>query len=217
MISPAGPVPDIRLHTSAEFIHCALEQEFMLSVLEELDSPAAKPIFRPGIEDKPMQRIVGMLMDELEAKRPLGRLYVDCLAHALATRYVLLDGGETRDSRSRLTGLLPRKLNRVHERIEANLDADLSLENLAQESGYSRAHFLRMFRTATGLTPHQYVLDLRLKGAQDRLRQAGSSIIDVAMACGFSSQSHMTSLFRQHLETTPGEFRRNALAPKRAC
>jgi AraC family transcriptional regulator len=113
-------------------------------------------------------------------------------------------------SEPRLAGLVPRILSRVREKIEANLDADLSLDNLAEESGYSRAHFLRMFRAATGLTPHQYVLDLRLRRAQDRLRQAGSSIVDVAVSCGFSSQSHMTSVFRQRLEMTPGEFRRNA-------
>jgi AraC family transcriptional regulator len=113
-------------------------------------------------------------------------------------------------SEPRVAVLVPRILNRVREKIEANLDADLSLDSLAEESGYSRAHFLRMFRAATGLTPHQYVLDLRLRRAQDRLRQAGSSIIDVAVSCGFSSQAHMTSVFRQRLEMTPGEFRRNA-------
>jgi len=209
MITPAGPVPDIRLHTSSEFIHCALDDNFTRRVMEELDQATVGPIFRVGIQDKSIQRILVMLMEELEAERPSGRLYVDSLAHALATRYVLLDCAFMGRSEPRVAGLVPRILSRVREKIEANLDADLSLDNLAEESGYSRAHFLRMFRAATGLTPHQYVLDLRLRRAQDRLRQAGSSIVDVAVSCGFSSQSHMTSVFRQRLEMTPGEFRRN--------
>ena len=150
MISPAGPLPDIRLHTPADFIHCALDEEFTRGVREELDRPAATPIFRAGIEDKAIQRILGLLSDELEGERPFGRLYVDSLAHALATRYVQFDGVATVGLRSRPHGLLPRKLSRVREKIEANLDTDLSLESLAQESGYSRGHFLRMFRTATG-------------------------------------------------------------------
>ncbi len=150
-----------------------------------------------------------MLTDELEAEQPLGRLYVDSLAHALAARYLLLDVGRGVRSKSRMTGFVPRILNRVRAKIEANLDADLSLVSLAEESGYSRAHFLRMFRGATGVTPHQYVLDLRLRQAQQRLREAKSSIVDVALSCGFSSQSHMTTVFRRHLEMTPGEFRRN--------
>jgi len=54
------------------------------------------------------------------------------------------------------------------------------------------------------------VMDLRLARAQERLSQAGSSIVDVAVSCGFASQSHMTSVFRRRLEMTPGAFRRNS-------
>ena len=97
---------------------------------------------------------------------------------------------------------------RVREKIEANLEADLSLESLAEESGYSRAHFLRMFRAATGLTPHQYVIEVRLARAQERLRQAGSSIVDVAASCGFASQAHMTSVFRARLGVTPARLKK---------
>ena len=211
MITPAGPAPDLRLHTSAELIHCALEEGLIRSVLDELDHAAVRPVFRVGTQDQAMQRILGLLLEELEAERPLGRLYVDSLAHALAMRYLLLDVGAKGRSESRVTGLVPRVLNRVRGKIEANLDADLSLESLAEESGYSRAHFLRMFRAATGLTPHQYVLNLRLRRAQERLRQPGSSIIDVVVSCGFASQSHMTSLFRQHLGMTPAQYRREPI------
>lgn len=208
MITPSGPVPDLRLQTSAELVHCALEDEFIRSVVNELDYAVVRPTFRAGIQDQAMERILGLLLEELEAERPLGRLYVDSLAHALAMRYVRLEVGTRGQSESRVAGLVPRLLNRVRAKMEANLDSDLSLESLAEESGYSRAHFLRMFRMATGLTPHQYVLALRLRRAQERLRQANSNIIDVALSCGFSSQSHMTSLFRQHLGMTPAQFRR---------
>jgi AraC family transcriptional regulator len=209
-ITPAGPVPDLRLHTSSEFLHCALEEEFTKSVLAELDRPpAVKPIFRPGIQDKSIQHILVLLNEELETEKPLGCLYVDFLAHALATRYLMLDCSAS-PANPRVSALPPRLLKRVREKIEANLDTDLSLESLAEESGYSRAHFLRMFRAATGVTPHQYVLELRVHRAKQCLSQKGSSLIDVALACGFSSQSHMTSVFRQHVGVTPAEFRRSA-------
>jgi AraC family transcriptional regulator len=210
MITPAGPVPDLRLHAPSEFIHCGLEESFTREVVEDLGRAMPQPLFRSGIQEKSIQRILGLLIEELEASRPLGRLYVDSLAHALVTRYVSFEHVQGGPKEPRGPGLVPRILSRVREKIEANLDADLSLETLAEETGYSRAHFLRMFRTSTGVTPHQYVMDLRLRRAQDQLRQRGSSIIDVAVSCGFSSQSHMTSLFRQRLEMTPGEFRRNA-------
>jgi len=210
MITPAGPVPDMHLHQASEFVHCALEESFTRDVMHDLDRAVPPREFRAAIQEKPIQRILGLLVEELESKRPLGRLYVDSLAQALVTRYVLLEHTLGCRKMPKAAGLPPRILNRVREKIEANLDADLSLLSLAEESGYSRAHFLRLFRDATGLTPHQYVLSLRLKRAQDQLKQKGSSIIDVAASCGFSSQSHMTSLFRQRLEMTPGEFRRSA-------
>jgi AraC family transcriptional regulator len=211
MTTPAGAVPDIRLHSHSEFIHCALDEDFTRDVAEELDRPHGhRPMFRPGIQDKIIRRILGLLIEELVTDGPLGRLFVDSLAHALATRYLLLECGANPRSESCVSGLPPRILRRVREKIESNLDADLSLDTLAAESGYSRAHFLRMFRAATGLTPHQYVLDLRISRAKDCLKQKNSSIIDVAVSCGFSSQSHMTTVFRQRLEMTPAEFRRSA-------
>ncbi len=211
MITPCGPAPDIRLHTPSELVHCAIEDEFTRGVMDELDGKHAPcPVFRANVQDKSIQRMLAMLIEELETERPLGRLYVDSLAHALATRYLLLDCEPAVRPETRASGLLPRLVSRVREKIEANLDTDLSLDNLAQETGYSRAHFLRMFRVATGLTPHQYVVGLRLSRAQEFLKQKGTSIVDVAASCGFASQSHMTSVFRQRLEMTPGEFRRNA-------
>lgn len=210
MITPAGPVPDMHLQEQCEFVHCALEDSFTQEIVHDLGYAATPRAFRAGIREKSIQSILGLLIEELESERPTGRLYVDSLAQALAARYVQLELTSDCKRMRQSARLVPRILNRVRKKIEANLDADLSLQSLAEESGYSRAHFLRLFREATGLTPHQYVLSLRLKRAQDQLRQKGSSIIDVAASCGFSSQSHMTSLFRQRLEMTPGEYRRSA-------
>jgi AraC family transcriptional regulator len=168
--------------------------------------PMTKPVFRSGIRDLSIQRLLGLLTEELDARSPSGKLYVDSLAHALATRYLLLDDA-CHAPESQTSALPQRTLDRVKEKIEANLHTDLSLDNLARESGYSRSHFLRMFRVATGLTPHQYILDLRLTHSQRRIRQTTDSLIDIAALCGFSSQSHMTTVFRAHLDMTPAEFR----------
>jgi transcriptional regulator GlxA family with amidase domain len=129
---------------------------------------------------------------------------------AIAPRPARVGCGATGRPEVHVSALPHRILNRVRDKIEANLDTVLSLASLAEESGYSRAHFLRMFRAGTGSTPHQYVLGRRLSRAQDSLRKKDTRIIDVAVSCGFSSQSHMTSVFRQRLEMTPGEFRRKA-------
>ena len=210
--APLGPVPYVRLQSTAEFTHLAFQQSFICSVVEEMErKPLPEPVFRAGVRDASIQRILGLLSEEVEAQGPSGKLYVDSLAHALATRYLLMEDSSPTFHIG--TSPLPlRILNRVKEKIEASIDTDLSLESLAKESGYSRAHFLRMFRTATGLTPHQFVLDLRLKQAQNRIRKTRDSLIDIAAECGFASQSHMTTVFRKYLDSTPAEIRRNSLA-----
>ncbi|UPK40302.1 helix-turn-helix transcriptional regulator [Bradyrhizobium sp. 186] len=78
-----------------------------------------------------------------------------------------------------------------------NTLANLSLAELANESGYSRAHFLRMFRAATGKTPHQYLLHVRLERAREQFQTGLASILEIALATGFASHSHLTRQFRQ--------------------
>ena len=100
-------------------------------------------------------------------------------------------------------------LRRVKNYMEEHLQNKLSLDELAHETDYSRAHFLRMFRAATGKTPHQYLTERRIERAKSMLLEAKKiSLIDVAARCGFSSQSHLTRVFRKHVGVTPGEFMR---------
>lgn len=211
--APAGPVPEVQLHTHTELLHCGLEAEFTREVVEAVDQrPAAHPHFQIGVRHSGIQFMLELLLKELESNNASGRLYVDSLVYVLTMQYVTAGLTSAPSGQPRVSALPPRILRRVQEKIEANLEADLSLEALAEESGYSRAHFLRMFQAATGLTPHQYVVDLRLRRAQERLRQQNASIVEVALLCGFSSQSHMTSVFRQRLNVTPASFRRDVRA-----
>jgi AraC family transcriptional regulator len=92
--------------------------------------------------------------------------------------------------------------------MEDELDTDLDLKTLASASGYSRNHFLRMFRAATGYSPHQYLLHLRVKRAQALMKNRSMNLIDIALDCGFSSHAQLTRVFRQITGTTPSEYRR---------
>ena len=75
---------------------------------------------------------------------------------------------------------------------------------LAQEVGLSPHHFARLFKATYGTTPHQYVQTLRIDAAVEALRRDLSvPIADVALACGFASQSHMTELMRRRLASPP--------------
>jgi AraC family transcriptional regulator len=209
-IVPSGPVPETRLLTSTNIIICALEKNFTREVALEIDlQPANGTAVRSNIHDTPMEGLVGLMINDFEAASRPCALYSETLAHALAMRFLLYGSSSKHTLNSSVEPLPPRILCTILDRIEAELDTELSLASLAKESGYSRAHFLRMFRAATGLSPHQYVLERRLSAAQQSLRQSKILLADIALKCGFSSQTHMNDVFRKRLGVTPLEYRRN--------
>jgi AraC family transcriptional regulator len=208
-IVPSGPVPEARLLTPSNMILCALEKNFTREVALEIDrQPANGTAVRSNVHDTPIEGLVGLMINDFEVSRPFA-LYSETLAHALAMRFLLYGSSSEHTLDSSVAPLPPRILSRIRDRIEAELDTELSLASLAKESGYSRAHFLRMFRAATGLTPHQYVLERRLSTAQQLLRESRMLLADIALECGFSSQTHMNDVFRKRLGVTPLEYRRN--------
>jgi AraC family transcriptional regulator len=99
--------------------------------------------------------------------------------------------------------------------IQARLDEDLPLERLARLAGLSRFHFLRQFRAVTGETPKQYVLRLRVERAALRLLLVRSSVLDVALDCGFHNHETFTRAFRRRFGTSPSEYRTSSARPAR--
>ncbi|MFC4254155.1 AraC family transcriptional regulator [Altererythrobacter xixiisoli] len=100
-----------------------------------------------------------------------------------------------------------RQFHDVYRFIRQHLDQPLRLEDLALVACTSTVHFARRFREATGWSPHQFLIGLRLAVARGLLRGA-DPIAQIAAQCGFSHQEHMTRLFRQWLGITPAAWRR---------
>jgi AraC family transcriptional regulator len=206
---PRGPVPVGRSFQKADILYCGFDDSLLSAVSEELDGPLPLPVSaRSGLRDHAISEILNLLLAEVESGGASGTLYAESLAHALAVRFLFL--GEHLPTRSRSTAILPqRKLRNIQDLIETRLAADLTLQELAAEIGYSRSHFLRMFRATTGMTPHRYVLRRRVERARQLLEQVELSIAEVAFRCGFSSQAHLTLAFRNEFGITPAEYRRH--------
>ena len=98
-------------------------------------------------------------------------------------------------------------LSRVVEYIHQNLGRDLRIEQIARMVNLSNFYFIRQFKAALGKTPHQYILDCRIQLAKDLLCNSFLPINDISQRCGFSTQSHFTSSFRQSTGTSPRAYR----------
>ena len=103
------------------------------------------------------------------------------------------------------------KLKQVTEYINEHLDGNLQVVELAVIAQMSLYHFIRLFRKATGKTPHQYVLHERVKKAQYLLDRNHISISEIAATVGFCDQSHFTKYFKRIIGITPRQYSRTKL------
>jgi AraC family transcriptional regulator len=202
-----GVLPPIYPSTQTELIVCALKPDFVAEIAEEQEAIRTAELPEGfGLRDEGTAGLIRLLDEEARTGGRLGRLYAEHLIHALTQRLLLM--GTAKEARVPSAALPRPRLKRVLDRMQADLSTDLDLHSLAKESGYSKSHFLRMFREATGITPYQYLLRLRLQQAQRMIKEESYSLVDIAFACGFSSHTHMSRMFRQAIGITPSEYRR---------
>ncbi|WP_161630008.1 helix-turn-helix domain-containing protein [Desulfogranum mediterraneum] len=105
------------------------------------------------------------------------------------------------------TGKASKRLNRVVDSMRAGLDEELSLEILAGISDCSAFHLIRLFREQLGMSPHAYLVQLRLERAR-QLLDSGQPIAEAALLAGFADQSHLTRRFKRRYGLTPGSYLR---------
>lgn len=202
-----GVRPKLRSFTQTDLIICGLDPEFVTEVGGELEPKSVRQ-FRGAIDIS--DENLGHLMKLLEnAAQPGGRpnsLYLEHLIYGF-TLHLFSLGQDRRTSHLPKEALALPRLRRVIERMRTDIRTNLDLKTLAAESGYSRNHFLRMFRRATDSTPHQYLLRLRIEKAQSLIKNKSLRMIDIAESCGFASQSQFSRVFKQVVGVTPKQYR----------
>lgn len=109
--------------------------------------------------------------------------------------------------RPRMNALPKWRLQRVDEYIATRYDRVISLSDLAKAAGLSKMHFAAQFRVATGFRPREYILNHRVAHAKLLLSTTDTSLVQVALAVGFSTQAHFTTVFKRFSGQTPGRWR----------
>jgi AraC family transcriptional regulator len=106
-------------------------------------------------------------------------------------------------------GLAPWQAQRVIKHIDAAVGTKIRITDLAAITRLSASYFARAFKRSFGESPYCYILRRRLERAQEIMLTTDESLSQIALACGFSDQAHMTKLFRQIIGRSPGAWRRN--------
>jgi AraC family transcriptional regulator len=139
-------------------------------------------------------------------------LLADYLARALASRLIANTAGQTAKARSTGAALNPAQQRRLRAFVATHLAYPIGLADLASAVGLTPTRFARGFKRDTGTTPYHYVLTARLQRAKTMLRTTNMPIAEIALACGFSHQEHLTRMFGREMGITPAAYRRSTHA-----
>jgi AraC family transcriptional regulator len=198
-VMPADHRSDWEITTPFRFVHLYLSDARLRSAFSEIHDCDARrlEVREENFADRP------------EIAGPLGEL-----ARAAWSGETLPAEAALAELIGRLPGRAPcvrgglpaHILRRVEDYIDAHLSGPVQLDALAGLAGLSPFHFHRMFRLSRGCTPHAWIARHRVRRAKSLLR-AGTPIAQAAVDCGFSSQSHLTRVFRDQTGLTPGQYR----------
>jgi AraC family transcriptional regulator len=212
VLVPAGSLSLVPRRTSvwwqrdrpSEFLLVALEPRFVADASgrgEEI-TWCLVPVFQDPMIAHMLSALRTEVRDGCLSGRPYSTSLCTALAVHLVRRYAAAAPAEPRKG-----GLAPDRLRRVLDHIEGHLSDAIRLTQLAEVARLSSAHFSTQFRRSTGLSPHRYVLQRRIKRAKELLAAGHMSLAEIGYALGFPSQAHFTTTFRKLVGTTPGAYR----------
>ena len=160
--------------------------------------------------DPLVTQIAGLLSREALNSDQASALLAESMAMQLAVHLIRHYGEQPRPAVAEQNPLPPRAVLLASEFIHDNYARDISLADIARAAHLSPFHLARQFKKSTGMTPHQYLVAVRVNSARSLLSAgAGAkSLADVAAAVGFSDQSHLTRHFKRQLGLTPRQLKK---------
>ncbi|CAN7588379.1 helix-turn-helix domain-containing protein [Brucella pseudogrignonensis] len=215
-ISMAEPLTavDCLIGNATEAVHVFLRPELLQETAYELfeiepDRVSLLPVF--GRTSTSLSWLLRAIKQSLAEPANLSQLKIDYLARALCAdllaKYSVVSPAAIKPDR--YGGLTSRQLRRIDDYITEHLTRDIHIGELASLSGMGRTSFHQRFKAATHITPHQYVMRVRVQKAKEMLGTSVLPLAEIGFACGFSDQAHFATLFKRIAGTTPASFRRS--------
>lgn len=161
-------------------------------------------------------RLVLSLQEALEAAERRERDLVSEAGRQLCEHLLRRHRQPPANAPERLS-LAPWQERKAKEILARSLTARLFIADVAEQCAMSRSHFSRAFKRATGMSPQEWSLDLRIRRAKELLRDQALPISSISLECGFADQSHFSRMFSKLVGTTPKRWRQlNALLEESA-
>jgi AraC family transcriptional regulator len=186
-----------------------IDPQFVADVVGDgLAADRIEFISRHSIVDSVVADFAATFRVELAADAPNGVTYAESLTvslvlHLLANYSVAKP--KVPSPRGKLNAF---QLRAVLECIASQLDDNVSLLTLARQAHISPFHFARLFRATVGVSPHQFVLRLRLERAVGFMKAGKMTLAQIAVECGFHDQPHFTRAFQRAFRITPAMYLR---------
>lgn len=201
LMEPGEVHTTTRLSGPCDFRVLHIARDVVAPIAEELTGTPSVQWRSPQAGNPRVYASLQHLHAELESST--SRLALDS-AFLGAVRCLVRECAETRVPVARTHARA--KMQRVREEIDARLDENVSLQELAAHAGLTRFETLRAFKLEYGLPPHAYQLHMRLCSARTLL-QNGLAPSEVAALVGFADQSHLARHFKRAFGVTPGKYR----------
>ncbi len=159
--------------------------------------------------DRRLSLLLGQISEELENEEAGQEIILSALIEQVAVQLLRRHAKLRRSDELELSrvGLIDRRIRRAVEFMQAHLDQELTLKEIAAASYLSPFHFARLFKKLTGAAPHGYLAGLRAVRARALLAETDLSVNEISSRVGYASASHFTKAFRQATGLTPRDFR----------
>jgi len=195
---------------SIEVSHVYLPDHRLQAAAAQLtDGRSVELVQRVGFEDPGAARILELLGREAPCRDPSSRLFVDQAIDLLCIQLVRAHSsfGALAIEAPR-GGLADWQVRRVTEYMHEHIGDEVGLDELAALANLSRFHFCTAFRKATGHTPHNWLMILRIEEARRHLSDRALAVTDIALMVGYQTPSAFAAAFRKVAGMTPSEYRR---------